>query len=335
MANVAVRWLSGHLLRQRAPTFLTVLLIAGLAEIGAAVGMAYVAGFTAVNDVGGFSWRWVGAILAGLASSFAGYYVGYRGVYEIADGPRLPSAELAAVVIGSFGGFLAHGGSALDRYALRAAGADERESKVRASLLTGMEQGVLAVIATAAAIAVLTQGLAKPTNDFSVPWAVIPIPGFAVAFWVADRYRTRLRGGTGWRGVLSIFLDSIQLNRELFLKPHHQGPAVFGIALFWIGDAFAMWAALCAFGFHMNAAALFIGYATGMLFTRRTAPLGGCGILMAVLPATLWYSGAPFAVAVVAVFTYRVATFWLPVPFALAARPTLVDMGRRKREAVR
>jgi hypothetical protein len=38
-------------------------------------------------------------------------------------------------------------------------------------------------------------------------------------------------------------------------------------------DAFATWAGVAAFGFRMNAAMLFVGFATGMVFTRRT----GCG----------------------------------------------------------
>jgi hypothetical protein len=38
-------------------------------------------------------------------------------------GPALPAKRLRAVVAAGFGGFLAHGGGALDQYALQAAGA--------------------------------------------------------------------------------------------------------------------------------------------------------------------------------------------------------------------
>jgi uncharacterized membrane protein YbhN (UPF0104 family) len=136
-----------------------------------------------------------------------------------------------------------------------------------------------------------------------------------------------LRDKPGWRGKLGTFLDSIHLNRLLFLRPRAHGPAVLGMALFWLADAFAMWAALAAFGFSMDWAAMFIGFATGMVFTRRTGPLGGAGVLMVVLPATIYYSGAPFAAAVVAVFAYRVLSLWLPMPFALASLPMLREMG--------
>jgi uncharacterized membrane protein YbhN (UPF0104 family) len=105
---------------------------------------------------------------------------------------------------------------------------------------------------------------------------------------------------------------------------------MLGMALFWAADAFAMWAGLAAFGTRMNAVTLLVGYATGMVFTRRTAPLAGAGILALALPACLWYSGAPLAAAVAGVFAYRILVLWLPLPVALASLPTLRTMGERR-----
>lgn len=321
--------ISGHHLHRRSAQLALLLLVAVLLQVGAGVGMAYVAGFSSVDSVlGRVSWPWIGAVVGAFAVSFVGYFYAYRGIYRVEDGHRLDNRKMTAVVIGGFGGFLAHSGAALDDYALRAAGADERDSSVRVSALAGMEHGVLGILGTGAGIAVLALGLSQPPADFSIPWAVLPIPGFALAFWLGERYRGRMQNRSGWRGKLGVFLDSIHLNRELFLRPKDHGPAVAGMTLFWIADAFAMWAALEAFGFQMDAAAMFIGYATGMIFTRRTGPLGGAGILMVVLSVTIWYSGAPFAVAVVAVFAYRVIALWLPMPFSLASLPTLRHMGK-------
>lgn len=318
-----------RLMARRPSQLVALLVLAVVLEVGAAVGMSYVAGFSRVRaGLNHISWPWVAALVAAIAVSFVGYYLAYRGIYRVARGPTLSRREMTAVVVGGFGGFLAHGGSALDDYALRAAGADKRDASVRVSALAGMEHGVLAVIGTIAGIAVLAEGRSAPPMDFSLPWAVIPIPGFALAFWLAERHRDRLRDRPGWRGKIGVFLDAIHLNRLLFLRPLDHGPAVLGMTLFWLTDAFAMWAALAAFGFHMDAAAMFIGYATGMVFTRRTGPLGGAGTLMVVLPVTIWYSGAPMAVAVLGVFAYRVVTLWLPMPFAFASLPTLREMGR-------
>jgi uncharacterized membrane protein YbhN (UPF0104 family) len=321
-------WLSRHYLHRRSIELGALVLLAAVLQISAAVGMAYVAGFSEVaSALTRMSWPWLVVSAAAIGLSFVCYYFAYRGIYEVEGGPRLEKQQLRAVVAGGFGGFLAHGGSALDDYALRAAGAEERDATVRVSALAGMEHGVLAILGTAAGITVLALGLSKPPLDFSISWSVLPIPGFAIAFWAAERYRENLRDRDGWRGKMGVFLDAIHLNRLLFLRLRDHGAAVAGMTLFWLTDAFAMWAGLAAFGFHMNPAPMFIGYATGMVFTRRTGPLGGAGVLMVVLPVTLWVSGAPLAVAVVAVFAYRVLSLWLPMPFAFASLSTLRHMG--------
>jgi hypothetical protein len=195
--------------------------------------------------------------------------------------------------------------------------------------LGGLEHGVLAIGGCAAAIAVLASGRGQPPMDFTVPWAVIPIPGFVIGFWAADRYGDRFRDQVGWRRKLGIFLDSIRIIRVLFAHPLRWGSALCGMALFWAADAFAAWAGLAMFGLHMNPAALFVGFATGMVFTRRTGPLAGAGVLALVLPLTIWVSGAPLAVAVAGVFVYRVLALLLPMPVSLAVLPTLRDMAQR------
>ncbi len=117
----------------------------------------------------------------------------------------------------------------------------------------------------------------------------------------------------------------------LFVHPLQWGSALWGMALFWAADAFATWAGLAAFGFQMNAAALFVGFATGMVVTRRTGPLAGAGVLALVLPLTIWVSGAPLAAAVIGVFAYRVLALLLPMPVSLAVLPTLRKMGQHPR----
>src|SRR5260221_12106274 len=76
----------------------------------------------------------------------------------------------------------------------------------------------------------------------------------------------------------------VPLIRALFPRPvgHRGGPG--GMALFWAGDALAVWSALAGFGFLMNGAAFIVGYSTGMVFTRRIAPLAGAGTVKRILP---------------------------------------------------
>ena len=80
-----------------------------------------------------------------------------------------------------------------------------RDAKARVSCLGGMEHGMLSLIGTVAAVVLLTMGLTVPPLDFTLPWAVIPVPGFLLAFWLAERYRDRVRTAPGWQGQLGIF----------------------------------------------------------------------------------------------------------------------------------
>lgn len=323
------RILSASLLERRGTELTLLAVLAVLLELAAGTGLAYLAGFARVQAVlSGFQGAWLAAAAGALVVSFIGYFYAYRGIFRVDGGPALAPGQLRAVVAAGFGGFLAHGGGGLEQYALTSAGAGREEARARAAGLAGMEHGVLAIGGCGCAIAVLAAGLSKPTPDFTLPWAVIPVPGFLIAFWVAERYRGRFAERGGWRGVLWTFLESIHLIRELFARPRRWWTAVAGMALFWAADAFAGWAALAASGFRMNAAALFTGFATGMVFTRRIGPLAGAGVLALVLPVTLWYSGAPFAAAVVGMFAYRILVLLLPMPLSVAEIPALRRMGR-------
>lgn len=298
--------------------------VAVLLELAAGSGLASIAGWYKVRAaLGDFNGLWLLVLIGALLVSFLGYHFAYKGIFRVEGGPTLPPGQMRAVVAAGFGGFLAHGGGALDQYALQAAGADKQEAKARVAALGGLEHGVLAIGGCAAAIAVLAAGGDQPPMDFTIPWAVIPIPGFLIGFWAAERYADRFRDKSGWRGKLGIFLDSIHIIRELFAHPLRWGFALCGMALFWAADALATWAGLAMFGFQMNVAQLFVGFATGMLLTRRTGPLAGAGVLALVLPLTIWVSGAPFAIAVAGVFVYRVLALLIPMPVSIAALPTL------------
>jgi hypothetical protein len=323
-------------LRRRRMVLAVLVGVAILLELAAGTGLAYVAGWSQVRAVlGAFEGTWLIALIGALLVSFVGYHYAYQGIFRVEGGPTLPLRQMRAVVAAGFGGFLAHGGGALDQYALQAAGAEEDEAKARVAALGGLEHGVLSIGGCAAAIAVLVSGLSQPPMDFTLPWAVIPIPGFVIGFWAADRYGDRFRDRSGWRGKLGIFLDSIRIIRMLFTHPLQWGSALFGMALFWAADALATWAGLAMFGFQMNPAQLFVGFATGMVFTRRTGPLAGAGVLALVLPLTIWVSGAPLAVAVAGVFVYRVLALLMPMPVSLAALPTLRNMAQGPASQVR
>ena len=306
-----------------------ILLAVGL-NVAAVAGLADIAGFGAVyTKLVRIEWPWLFAVPAALALSAVGYYFAYRGIYAAEGGYQLSRRRLAAVVAVGFDGLFSTGWISPDGVVLQASGASRREAIVRVTTLTGIEQAILALYGCAASIACLGLGLPGMQLDFTLPWAVIPVPAFAVAFWLVPRYRAPLHGRADWRAGLSVVLDAVLLIRALFARPVRHRGAIAGMALFWTGDLLAVWSALAASGVMMNGAALIVGYCTGMVFTRRTAPLAGSGTLALILPLTIWASGAPLAAAITGVAAYRLLCFWLPLPPALASLPVLREATRQ------
>jgi uncharacterized membrane protein YbhN (UPF0104 family) len=309
----------------KAHRLLLLTVLAAVLYVGAGVGLADVAGFDKVWEaVHHPHWPWLLLSLVLVVLAFAGYYFGYRGVGKIEGGPDdLSHADRLAVVAAGFGGFLAHGGTGLDKVVMRAAGGSKREAKVRVTLLGGLEHLVLAIPGSAAAIVLLVEGRRKPPLDFTIPWAVGPAVGFGIALWAAERYRDPWRRRKGWRAKASVVLDATHLIGAMFLSPLRYARAILGMLLYWLGDMWALWAALAAFGFRMHGPTLIVAFGTAMIVTRRTGPLGGAGILDAALAATLWYCGAPWVAAVLGTFSYRFFAIWLPQPLSFLMLPRL------------
>lgn len=304
-------------------------LVAAVLFLGALAGLAWVAGLDDVYArLAHVDWPWLGASLAGMLVAFGGYRLAYDGIARVGGGPDLSREERSAIVVAGFGGFIVRGGSDLDKRAMEAAGADDREAKVRVVALDSLEHVPIALGGCAAGIALLVAGVGRhPPPDFVWPWAVIPPLGGALAIWAASRYRRPWRDATGWRGVVGIGLDGIWALIDLVRERTAHGLPYVGMCVFWVGDVFALWAALAAFGFHMSVAPLVIAWAIGYALSRRSAPLGGAGMIETFLPLTLWDSGAPLATAVAGVLAYRVFNLWLPLPASLAMLPRLRSIG--------
>jgi hypothetical protein len=327
---------SGDLIDRRGAALVPPIALAVGLNIAAVAGLVGIAGFRAVHASLAsiaWPWPWLCAVPAALALSAIGYYFAYRSVYAAEGGYELTRRQLTAVVAAGFGGLFSTGGIRPDGLVLQADGASRREAMVRVTTLGGMEQGMLALYGCAASIAWLCLGLPGVSLDVTLPWAVIPLPAFAAAFWLASRYRAQLAERAGWRARLSVFLNAVLLIRTLFAHPVRHRGAIAGMALFWAGDALALWLALAAFGLVMNGAAFIVGYCTGMVFTRRIAPLAGAGMLTLILPLTICASGAPLATAITGVAVYRALCFWLPLPSALAHLPVLRETIRQARDS--
>jgi uncharacterized membrane protein YbhN (UPF0104 family) len=113
-------------------------------------------------------------------------------------------------------------------------------------------------------------------------------------------------------------------------SPRQSWLAFVGITAYWAGDVFCLWAAVHAFAAQPPPTAqLLVGYASGYAITRRALPLGGAGVVEALLPFALGWVGIALPQALVAVVAYRIVNLWLPMIPALAAIPTLARLERQ------
>jgi uncharacterized membrane protein YbhN (UPF0104 family) len=316
---------------QRLP--LLVLLAAGLAA-AASIGLAWTVGFQRV--LAGLThprWEWLAVAVAAEVVAYLGYTAAYREVARAEGGTELGVPRAAALVAVGFGVFVHGGGFALDRAALRRAGLSAEEARSRVLGLGTLEYAVLAP-ATCVAAAVIVVRAEPVSGSMTLPWLIgVPV-GAALAFGALALERRFAR----WPRVTAA-LGSLRLVLRIFCSPRRYGLAVAGVVAYWSGELFCLWAALHAFSAHPPPVAqLVVGYSTGYALTRRALPLGGAGVVEALLPAALAWLGIAFATALLAVFAYRLINLWLPMAPALAGLPTLRRLersSRRRPEAAR
>jgi uncharacterized membrane protein YbhN (UPF0104 family) len=296
--------------------------VAAIVFVGALAAMSAIAGWSKVT--GHFhshlSW-WFALALASEVLAFAAYVLAYRSVAHVEDGPRLSWREAAELVAVGFGAFLAKGGASLDSKALRRGGR-KREGELRVLALDALEHAPLAPAACAASIVLLAQGRHKPGLDFTIPWASL-VPIGAVLAFIGVRYRRRLVGKDGWRGKLGEILDAVHMLFRLVVEWRKHWVGLAGATVYWAGDVLCLWAALQPFDAAPRFPAIVLAHAVGYVLTRRTLPFAGAGIVEVLMPLTLVAAGAPFAGAILGVFTYRLFNLWLPLLPAIVALPRL------------
>lgn len=296
---------------------------AGALAAGALIGLAWTAGFGGVlHELIHPHWLWLGVAVAGEVFAYAGYTAAYREVARSEDGMELAVPKAAAIVAAGFGVFVHGGGFALDREALRRAGLSKDEARRRVQALGALEYAVLAPATLVAAVVVFVAH-SSVDPSLTLPW-IVAVPAGTLLAFAGLRSRERI---SGWRWVgrpAARFLDSLQLVLGLLRRPRRHGLALVGTLAYWSGDVFCLWATLHAFSAQPPPVAqLLVGYSTGYALTRRALPLGGAGIVEALLPLALGWVGIALTPALLAVFAYRLINLWLPIVPAFVGLPTL------------
>lgn len=288
--------------------------IGGLLACGALAGVAWAAGFDRIGDVlQRPSWVWFPAALGGEIVAYAGYTLAYREVAGVQPLLRPRLRDSLAVVATGFGMFIARGGLSADFEALQDHCNDEAVARTRVLGLGMLEYAILAPVTCAVACLLLVSGSSIPSG-FTMPWAIGVPAGFLFALALHARRRWFVTE-RGWRSRVATALDAVAVLRSLARTPRQGFLAAFGMGLYWVGDAFCLWACLHGFlgGHPIAVSTLIIGYATGYALSRRTLPLAGAGVVEALLPFALLWVSLPLAAAMLAVLAYRFFNLWLPL----------------------
>jgi uncharacterized membrane protein YbhN (UPF0104 family) len=305
---------------------------AAVLAFSATFGLVWSAGFAAIAErLGDVNWVWIPLALAAEVLSVVGYVLAYREVARAEGGTELKLSRAAALVVTGFGVFVPTGGFVLDEAALRVTGLSRKQARERVLGLGALEYVVLAPVAMIAALYVVLGSRDRLDDVLTFPWIVgVPV-GFAAAAVALPALRGRLGRRTGWRTHLHHVLEGLGLVWSMARKPRAYGLAFLGVAVYWAGDILCLWTALHVFmAGRPSFALLVIGYATGYALTRRTLPLGGAGLVDALLPLSLGWVGIALAPAVLAVLVYRFMNLWLPIVPALLGLPTLKRLAGRR-----
>ena len=85
-------------------------------------------------------------------------------------------------------------------------------------------------------------------------------------------------------------------------------------ALNWLFDAGCLWVFILAFGHTISPIDLLVAYGLANILAAIPITPGGLGIIEGVLIPTLVGFGVPHAQAILAVLSYRLVNFWIPIP---------------------
>ncbi|MET0696502.1 MAG: lysylphosphatidylglycerol synthase transmembrane domain-containing protein [Acidimicrobiia bacterium] len=178
----------------------------------------------------------------------------------------------------------------------------------------------------------------------AVVFAVLAVAGTtAVAALRVPRFRARIARGlnvVGSRLDVSAEPEDWELQAMTPVPLRRLIPLIGWAALSWIVDAAALWVMFLGFGVRLHPAVLLVGYGLANLINAlpEVTP-GWLGILESALAATYAALGVPVGVAVMAVLSYRLISYWLPVAIGigpalgmLRGRPSPVEDHRAASE---
>lgn len=262
------------------------------------------------------AWEWVPLLAAATVATFVFATISFVGA--VAEPvPFVPA--LRAQVATAFAGRITPantGGMALGVRFLQRSGIDTASASTAVGLNTLAGFLVHLVLLAAALVA----GPESDVPGFSLPDSTVILGIIAVALaaiGVVLLLRPVRRAVVG--PALKAIRTSARSLAQVFTTPTRVA-ALFGGSLgITLANGIALLAAVLAFGGGPTPLQVLIAYLVGSALGSVAPTPGGLGAVEAALVAGLTGFGMPSAEAVSAVLTYRLATFWLPIPFGWVA----------------
>ncbi|MGK3709226.1 lysylphosphatidylglycerol synthase transmembrane domain-containing protein [Arthrobacter koreensis] len=111
------------------------------------------------------------------------------------------------------------------------------------------------------------------------------------------------------------FVRTMAAETEMFRRdPRRLVLALLLAVCYWGFDAACLWTFAAAFGHTLGPGELLIAYSLANLVALAPLTPGGVGLVEGVLVPTLAGFGTPSSAAVLAVLSWRILNFWLPIP---------------------
>ena len=279
---------------------------------------------------------WIAIALAFNVAAFGAYVALFRGVVAgsnlqltVSESYQITMAGLAATRLFSAGGA---GGIFLTYWALRKAGMERRQSAARmvAFLVLLYSIYLLALVVFGV---LLRTGVLPGGAPLSVTLIPAAIAGVAIILIVAlsllpDDFDRRIEKMTTGRfakiahAIAAAPATIAQGTRDAlsFMRnPSQGGLALAGALGFWGANIGILWASFQAFDVAVPFGVIVMGFFVGMLANLFPLAPGGVGAVDAGMIGAFVVFGIPEQEVFVAVLTYRVIAFWVPIPPGIIA----------------
>lgn len=279
---------------------------------------------------------WIGIALAFNVVAFGAYVALFRGVVgekvihlTVSESYQITMAGLAATRLFSAGGA---GGILLTYWALRKAGMERRQSVCRmiAFLVLLYSVYLLALVVFGVLLRV---GVLPGEDPVSVTIVPAAIAGVAIVIMlllalVPQDFERRIERMTPGRfGKIAkrvatapaTFAQGTRTAIAFMRDPSQGGLAVAGAVGFWGANIGILWASFQAFDVSVPFGVIVMGFFVGMVANLFPLAPGGVGAVDAGMIGAFVLFGIPESSVFVAVLTYRVIAFWVPIPPGIIA----------------